>query len=320
MRSTPLLGALAMVLALAATACSSGQPTHQSSSATHQLALAGGTPTAAASTTPSTGRVAGHLAPPRVVGVAWVPAGELVRGVPAAYVARADHGQVSLLWLDPTLLRFRYVPGTKFPEAGPTQAIDKIPSTWVPRMVAAFNGGFELKDSAGGYYYAGSDVRPLRSGLAAMEVNGEGRLSVGVWGRDLSLSSSTVVVRENLRPLIDLHVSRAVPSDSPSAWGQANGSLIHANRSALAQLDDGSLVFAYGHEVRAWQMGAALVQVHAAEAVMLDMNKSWPGGFTYTHRGAKATGRRIDPAMYHTGSIYLTRFTKDFVVAMAVSP
>ena len=276
---------------------------------------------APATATPSGGPTpAAHGMPPAVPGVRWVPSGRLVRGVPAAYVARVSNGSIGLLWMDPSLLRFRFIPGTQFPEGGPVRPADRQPSSWVPTMVAAFNGGFELKDAAGGYFYAGSMVRPLRSGWAAMSVTSGGRLTVGVWGRDLTMSPSVVAVRENLRPLVDHHVSQALPSDSSAAWGAANGSLIHANRSALAELDDGSLVFAYGLEVRAWQMGEALVLVHAKEAIMLDMNKSWPSGFTYAHHQTTITGNPIHPGIYRAPGMYLTRFKKDFVVALAVAP
>ena len=314
--SAHALTAVGLLLAIAA--CSPAGPFVSGRAAPAVASASAAAPLPSPSPSMTRAPVARHLSPPVAPGVTWVPAGDPVHGIQATYVARVDGGAVSLLWMDPTLLRFRYVPGTKFP-GGPTQVIDSRPSTWVPEMVAAFNGGFELKDSAGGYYYAGSLVRPLRPGLAAMQITGDGRLRVGVWGRDLSLSPTTTLVRENLRPLVDLHVSQASPTDSVSAWGRANGSLVHANRSALAQLDDGALVFAYGHEVRAWQLADALVAVRAAEAVMLDMNKSWPGGFTYTHAGKGPTGRKINPLMYHNGSIYLTRFTKDFVVALAAN-
>ncbi len=263
---------------------------------------------------------AAHRTPPVVRGVTWVPSGRLVHGVPAAYVARVSNGSIGLMWMDPSLLRFRFIPGTQFPEGSPVRPVDRQPSSWVSTMVAAFNGGFELKDSAGGYFYAGTTVRALRTGWAALSVTSDGQLKVGVWGRDLTMSSSVLAVRENLRPLVDHHVSQATPADSSAAWGAANGSLIHANRSALAQLDDGSLVFAYGLEVRAWQLGAALVLVHAKEAIMLDMNKSWPSGFTYAHHGTKVVGSPIQPGIYRSASMYLTRFKKDFMVALAITP
>jgi hypothetical protein len=184
-------------------------------------------------------------------------------------------------------------------------------------MVAAFNGGFRLADGAGGYFYAGQMVRPMVAGRAAFEIFADGRLKVGVWGRDLSLTPDTLVIRQNLPPLIDGYRSRASASDDPGAWGRANGGLWHANRSALGQLADGSLVFAYGSELSAAQLADALVRAHVRTAVMLDMNKSWPSAFVYQHRGRTVVGRRILPSIWRDPVIYLQQFSKDFVVAMA---
>jgi hypothetical protein len=268
-------------------------------------------PTAAAS--PS---AASRLAPPRVAGLSWRPAGSVVNGVPATYVAQTDGGAIGLLWIDPTAVSFRLIPGKKVPEGSPVLPADNVPSTWIPRMVAAFNGGFLLTDGVGGYYYARRLVRPLVSGLAAFEITSNGRLSVGAWGRDLRLTPQTVAVRQNLPLLVDNHQSRIAPTDKPRTWGEANGGLWTANRSALGQLDDGSLVFAYGHELRPAAMAQAMLQVGARAAMVLDMNKSWPGGFVYSHLAGHIAGQRIQRLEYHSPSVYYARFTKDFVAVL----
>ncbi|MEO6822041.1 MAG: hypothetical protein ABI468_06175 [Candidatus Nanopelagicales bacterium] len=218
--------------------------------------------------------------------------------------------------MDASRLRFRYVPGYKVPEAGPSMAADTQPATWVPRMVAAFNGGFRLADDVGGYFYAGQLVRPMVAGNAAFEIFASGRIKVGVWGQDLSLMPGAVVVRQNLRPLVSRYQSQASASDSPGAWGQANGGLPNANRSALGQLADGALVYAYGSELAAVDMATAMTLVHARTAVMLDMNKSWPSSFVYRHIDGRVVGQRILPSIWRDATIYLHRFSKDFVVAM----
>jgi hypothetical protein len=228
-----------------------------------------------------------------------------------------DGGAVSLLWMDPSRLQFRYVPGTSVPERSPASAADNTPATWVSRMVAAFNGGFMLKDHVGGYYYLGRTVEPLRTGYAAFVVSKTGTMSVGVWGRDLHLTSNVLVVRENLRPLVDRGVAMARPSDRPTAWGIANGNLPRANRSALGQLPNGSLVFAYGANVLASTMATSLVRAGATEAVMLDMNISWPTGFTYSHVGGHVLGRKINARIVRSPSTYFVRFRKDFVAVLA---
>jgi hypothetical protein len=269
-----------------------------------------------ASTPASTTAEPAPLQPPRAVGITWHPEGTQVDGRPVTYVAVTDGGAVGLLWIDPTHVSFRLVPGRKVPEGGPSLPADNRPSTWVPRMVAAFNGGFLLGDGVGGYYYAHRMVRPLVPGLAALEITSDGRLTVGRWGRDETLVSTTVAVRQNLPLLVDGFRSRTSPTDTARTWGLANGGLWTANRSAVGELPDGALVYAYGHEVRPATIAAALVSVGVERAMVLDMNKSWPGGFVYWHTTAGPVGRRVQPQEYHSPSVYYARYTKDFIVVL----
>lgn len=107
------------------------------------------------------------LAPPAVAGVSWNPVGTEVGGHPAAYLSEDEDGQVALMWMDPQLLSFRYIPGYEVPGSGPRTAADEDPSSWVPNLVAAFNGGFQLSDGAGGYFYLGETVKDLEDGLGS---------------------------------------------------------------------------------------------------------------------------------------------------------
>ncbi|MDA8437102.1 MAG: hypothetical protein M0Z98_14095 [Actinomycetales bacterium] len=262
--------------------------------------------------TPVNAAKAPALAPPP--GPAWSAA----PGSTAVQVATLPGGATSFLWMDPTRLRFRFVPGYRYPEGSPASAADRTPSTWVPRMVAAFNSGYKLSDHVGGYYYLGRTVVPLRAGLAALVVHRDGSLAVGVWGRDLTMTPDTVVVRENMRPLVLDGVSQASPSDGPRTWGISNGNRPRANRSALGRLPDGSFVFAYSHDATAASLGASLVSLGVREAIMLDMNVSWPTGFVYAHGGGRVLGTRINRWVVRPPSTYLTRFKKDFIAVEGV--
>lgn len=306
------IGLAALVSGCAAAPTSSGPP---------RSAVAGGsgspvslsvatprlTPTAAAPAAPPTA----SRRPP--TGLSW----KSVSGSPALALASLDGGAVSLLWMDPSRLQFRYVPGTSVPERSPASAADNTPATWVSRMVAAFNGGFMLKDHVGGYYYLGRTVAPLRPGYAAFVITKSGALSVGVWGRDLRMSPNVLVVRQNLRPLVDHGVSQAAPADGPRTWGLAINNAALVNRSALGRLPNGSLIFAYGASVRANTLAAALVRAGVTEAVMLDMNLTWPTGYTYTHLAGHLHGTRINYRVVRPPTIYFTRFRKDFVAVLA---
>jgi hypothetical protein len=219
--------------------------------------------------------------------------------------------------MDPTLLTFRYLPGLQFPEQGPVLPADRRPATWVPTLAAAFNGAFKLRDHVGGYYYAGRTVTPLRAGLAAIVIDSTGRLHVVRWGREVATVSGLRLVRENMRLLVDGSVAQTRPTDTTSTWGWADHNTPLANRSALGQLPDGSLVYAYGHQVTAADMAAALVEVGASTAIMLDMNITQPGGFVYAHTPAGVVGQRVLPAVIHAPSVYERPWVKDFFVALA---
>jgi hypothetical protein len=246
----------------------------------------------------------------------WQPAGTMVAGHPATYVATTDSGAVALLWMNPRLLSFRFIPGTQYPERGPVLPADRTPSTWVPRLAAAFNGAFKLHDKVGGYFYAGVTVSPLRPGYASLVIDTQGQLTVVRWGRERGSVAGVSVVRQNMRLLVDQFVAQTSVLDTPSTWGWPLHDAPLVNRSALGELANGSLVFAYGHHLTAAAMADVLVQVRARTAVMLDMNVTQPGGFVYSHAAGKVVGRRILPAVVHPPTLYLASWIKDFVVAL----
>ncbi len=299
------------------TACSTTVPQPLAPKPGGAVGSPAGATAGAASPDPAHAAVGHVLSPPEAAGIVWRAEGSDVQGRPATYVAQADAGSIGLLWIDPSSVSFRLVPGFKVPEGSPVLPADNRPSTWLPRMVAAFNGGFMLKDKVGGYFYAHRTVSPLVAGLGALEITTDGRLAIGKWGRDLRLTPQTVVVRENLPLLVDNGRIQVAPTDTVRTWGIANGGLWTANRSALGELADGSLVYAYGHDVRPAAMAEALVRVGAQRAMVLDMNKSWPGGFVYRHTPQGLVGQRIQPLESHAPSVYHRRYTKDFIVVQA---
>ena len=233
---------------------------------------------------------------------------------PAIYTTTRDNGSIALMWMDPHRLKFRFIPGYKWPENSPTIAADHNASTWTSTMVAAFNGGFKLSDHVGGYYYHGHTVAKLRSGLAALAVHSDGTLNVGVWGAGLRMTSDIVAVRENLPPIVRSGHSQAKPSDSVGTWGLALHDLWNVNRSALGQRPDGTLIFEFGNHVTPKTIARYLVQAGVRDAVMLDMNETWPTGFLYRHTSSGEHGKRISSGIVKSPSIYYQRNDKDFIV------
>lgn len=250
------------------------------------------------------------LQPP--AGLAWEP-------LPGSkYYAKVtiDHGQVTLLWLDQHGLKFRYVPGFAYPEGSPRTNADTDPTTWVPKMVAAFDGAFKLADHVGGYYYLGSEVSPLLPGYATLVLYQNGVIRLGKWGRDLHLTPNMLMVRQNLPPFVDNGMPQTKPTDSYKTWGFTFNHRWLVNRSALGQLPDGSLIFAYGHNVRPATMAQALASAGVTFAIDLDMNGYFPAGFLYRHANGQVIGARLNPYVVHSPSIYFKVYQKDFFAVL----
>ncbi|MGD0811916.1 MAG: hypothetical protein ABSA91_19740, partial [Acidimicrobiales bacterium] len=123
----------------------------------------------------------------------WQPTGPLVHGVPAIYVAqfRADDiytSQItSAVWVDPKLLRLELVPGST--EPGGTWAHPPyVTNGELPYLVSAFNGGFRFQDARGGIYLEGKAGVPLVPGAASFVIYKDGRINIGNWGTEVSMS------------------------------------------------------------------------------------------------------------------------------------
>jgi hypothetical protein len=251
-----------------------------------------------------------------VAGLIWRAVGSTVRGSPVTYLATTRSRTIALLWLNPRALAFRFIPGSQVPEGGPLLPADRTAASWVPQIAAAFNGAFRLRDNVGGYFYRGRSVKPLRTGLASLVIDLQGRMTVEKWGRERRTTTGLEVVRQNLPMLIDDNIARTSSRDPRTKWGAANNNTRFATRSALGELPDGSLVFSYGQDVTAQDLADALLRVHARNAIMLDMNLWQPAGFVYWHQAGHVLGQRILTTIHHAPAVYLAVHYKDFVVAL----
>ena len=83
--------------------------------------------------------------PPPMPGgsVQWRPEGRQVLGRPLVY--RGTAGNVELAWMDQSPLRTYFAPGTADP-GGPWSWGGQIAPEVRGELVAAFNGGFQMKD------------------------------------------------------------------------------------------------------------------------------------------------------------------------------
>jgi hypothetical protein len=258
----------------------------------------------------------------------WRPAGRRVEGMAAVYTTFLHlPGSASvaagIAWMDPHLLRARLYSGSLSPGGANWKFTAPVASSAATTLVAAFNGGFLMKDSEGGYYSEGRFVAPLRRGAASLVIYANGTATVGQWGRDVSMASNVVAVRQNLKLLVDNGrlVSGLRPSDI-KVWGVALNNVINTPRSGLGITATGALVYVEG-PMNIVDLAHLLVRAGAVKAMVLDMNPLWPIFATYQPSSANgvaspANGQVLSRTMLQTPTRFFDpAYTRDFITMSA---
>jgi hypothetical protein len=285
-------------------------------------------------TTPTTLPQIQHLAPPtaRVPTPAtdvqenegvWQPTGRLVGGQPAVYTTfvRPDAVHTSyltgLMWIDTKLLRANYVVGLEQPGGGANPWGSQIPDDQRENAIAAFNSGFKMDSANGGAYLDGQEIVPLRDGAASFVIKQDGSASVGVWGRDFTMTPDIKAVRQNLVPLVDNgQLNPELREDDTTAFGATLGNNVYVWRSGVGVTADGAIVYAGGPAMSVLALARTLQSAGAVQAMEMDINTDWVSAFTYqpnmTVPGNPIEGVPLLTNMSHDGSQYLQPNSRDF--------
>ncbi len=200
--------------------------------------------------------------------------------------------------MDTSLLAAQLYSGSVSPGGGPWQYSAPIKPAAASSLVAAFNGGFMDASSDGGYYTQGRVVIPLRVGAASAVIYQNGSITVGQWGRDVTMTASVVGVRQNLNLLVD--GGQAVPGLSPTdttVWGATLGNKPKVWRSALGVTATGALVYVAGPSLDITQLASLLVDAGVVRGMELDINTDWTCFATYdptTATGLAGPGNGTD--------------------------
>jgi len=249
-------------------------------------------PSASASPTGPSEMVLDHLLKPEdVVPIArdplpnegvWQPLGQRLDGVPTMYISyfRPDKIHTSLVsavvWMDQKLLSARLVPGVQDPGGQGWSWMGEVPPAARADLVAAFNSGFYIKDSGGGYYSEGRTVAPLLNGAASLVIYKNGVATVGAWGRDVSMSSDVQSVRQNLTLVVDNgEPVNGLTADTGNTWGATYGNTVLAWRSAVGVTQDGALLFGCGDGLSAISLADIMIRAGAVRAMEMDINHVW---------------------------------------------
>jgi len=140
----------------------------------------------------------------------WHVAGrETANGIPTMYEAfvRPDAVHTSYVvgvaWMDPTLLTAQLYSGSYIPGGGPYKYTAPVSALASKTLVAAFNAGFRIQDSNGGYYTDGKNVVPLVNNAASVVIYRDGTMTMGSWGTQVWMSNQVASVRQNLDLIVN---------------------------------------------------------------------------------------------------------------------
>jgi hypothetical protein len=262
----------------------------------------------------------------------WSPAGRKVDGVPAIYVTTlrpdAVHTSyvVGVAWMDTKLLSATLYSGSWIPGGGPYPFTAPIKPAQSRTLVAAFNAGFLMDDSNGGYYTNHKMIVPLRTGAASFVVYRNGSSNVIAWSPSMKVNSNIVSVRQNL----DLLVNNAKPvpglaANQTAKWGVTLGNSDYVSRSGLGVTANGALVYVGGPGLDITDLANLLVRAGAVRAMELDINTDWVNYSFYTPSplglATAANGRELVPSMTGTPARYFESWwARDFITVSAKKP
>lgn len=235
---------------------------------------------------------------------------------------------VTLLQFDTRFFRLHMVAGTVEP-GGPRgfngPGVIPVNDQRGNVLLAAFNGGFKFADGQYGLKTNGVVYVPPQPGVATIAVTKSGQIILGAWGLDPRLNSGNsnlVAWRQNAALLINNGKINPLTQDG-AAWGGTILNAAYTWRSGIGITAHGTLIYAAGSSLTALTLGEALKAAGAVMAMQTDINPFWVRAFLYS-RNAGGTGTlsitKLNPAMYGTGTEYLSATQRDFFYLTRYAP
>jgi Phosphodiester glycosidase len=257
----------------------------------------------------------------------WQAIGRRIGGIPTMYASffRPDTVHTSLVagvvWMDQRLVRARLVPGVQDPGGSGWSWLGEVPEPARPSLVAAFNSGFYLRESHGGFFADGKTVGTLQNGSASLVISKDGTANVGAWGRDVSMGANVASVRQNLRLIVDNgRPVSGLTADTSNTWGATYGNTVLAWRSAVGVTKQGALLYGAGDGLSAVSLASVMARAGAVRAMEMDINHVWVTFETYrvdTRSIYGAVSDALLPGMWDHPERYLKLDERDFVAMFA---
>ena len=257
----------------------------------------------------------------------WRADPRTVNGRPVLYTAffRPDpvysSAVAGIAWMPRAELSTTLITGTRLPGGPGAPDGHAVPASARSSVVAAFNSGFKLGDSEGGFYDAGTTSKPLVDGGASLVFHQGGTMSIGVWGKDVTLTPDVVAVRQNLHLIVDNGaVVPGLAHNAGNAWGTPGQQNQFTWRSGIGVDANGNLIYIAAQQFNLPMLASALASAGVVRGMQLDIHKGQVtfNVFRQTSPGGQAvTASKLLPEMTEPASRYLKPDQRDFIAVFA---
>jgi len=250
----------------------------------------------------------------------WVPGRLAADGAPALFTSYfqpdSTHASVvaGVVFIRAGASRAHLVAGTTQP-GGAWPTIAQVAPSDVSALAATFNSGFKLTDISGGFYANGRVGKPLQAGQASLVIDRRGQLSVGQWGRDITMNPQISAVRQNLALIVDGgHRVPGLRVNADHRWGTARNQLQYTWRSGIGTDRAGNVVYVAGDKLTLSMLATTMRKAGVVRGMQLDIHTgmaffaSWvPAG------GVQPVPTKVLPTMAGSRTRFLTPDQRDFV-------
>jgi hypothetical protein len=171
----------------------------------------------------------------------------------------------------------RLMPGTREPVVGMASKDGySVPMGDRSHLVAAFNAGFKMADSHGGWWTPETAAVPLVDGRASAVIYRNGTARIGEWNRDVKMTADVAAVRQNL----DLVVTggRLVDGltlNAQGRWGSVRSQFQYTWRSGLGTDAKGNLIYVAGQGLTLASLASAMQQAASSRAWSSTSTRRW---------------------------------------------